>query len=344
MPLLIKRLQIIGLPNDVVSLVETWLTERFFFVEIDGIASEIKVTWYGIIQGSILGPVLYAIFMSPLFQIEKAVFYADDGFGLAVNKDKAVVARLIQTKLERIKKWLTQSGMKVNESKTCLSLFCSQDTTPIEITLNTVPIKSTTTINVLGVIFDQKLQWVSHISQCIAKSNKALAAIRMIRKFFNTNELLQLVTSNFYSILYYNSEIWHLPSLNANLKQKLLSSSARAIKTCVKFDSSNISFVNLHQMYQRATPDRILMYKHALALFKLFNTTHHTIEWAALNLNQVNTSRQLHFITRKSNLKRVGLNALANRFHILNGLIPLSVFDKSYDSFKVYCKKEFLIM
>ena len=97
-------------------------------------------------------------------------------------------------------------------------------------------------------------------------------------------------------------------------------------------------------MYQRANPDRILMYKHALALFKLFNTTHHTIEWAALNLNQVNTSRQLHFITRKSNLKRVGLNALANRFHILNGLIPLSVFDKSYDSFKVYCKKEFLIM
>ena len=115
-----------------------------------------------------------------------------------MNRDKAVVAPLIQTKLERITNWLTQSGMKVNESKTCLSLFYSQDTTPIEITLNTVPIRSTATMNVLGVIFDQKLHWVSHISHCIAKANKALVAIRMIRRFFNTKELLQLITSNFF--------------------------------------------------------------------------------------------------------------------------------------------------
>ena len=42
------------------------------------------------------------------------------------------------------------------------------------------------------------------------------------KKYFNTTELLQLITSNFYSILYYNSEIWHLPSLKGNLKGKLL--------------------------------------------------------------------------------------------------------------------------
>ena len=69
--LLIKRMEIIGLPKDITSLVEIWLTERFFYVEVDGVTSKLVVTWFGIIQGSILGPILYALFISPLFSVEK---------------------------------------------------------------------------------------------------------------------------------------------------------------------------------------------------------------------------------------------------------------------------------
>ena len=108
-------------------------------------------------------------------------------------------------------------------------------------------VKSNTSINVLGVIFDQKLQWSNHISHCVSKSNKALIAIKMIKHFFTTKELLQLITANSYSILYYNSEIWHLDTLKHNLKQLLLSSSAKAIKTCVKYNTNDISFVNLQK-------------------------------------------------------------------------------------------------
>ena len=75
-----------------------------------------------------------------------------------------------------------------------------------------------------------------HVAHCISKSSKALTAIRLIRRFFNTKELLQLVTSNFYSIFYYNSEIWHLNSLKHNLKNKLLSASAKALKICIKYN------------------------------------------------------------------------------------------------------------
>ena len=118
-------------------------------------------------------------------------------------------------------------------------------------------------INVLGVIFDQKLQWSDHVAHCISESNKALCAIRLISKFFNTTELLQLITSNFYSILYYNSEIWHLPTLKGILKQKLLSSSARAIKVCVKFNVNDVSFARIHEIYKRSTPENYLLYKQA---------------------------------------------------------------------------------
>ena len=78
------------------------------------------------------------------------------------------------------------------------------------------------TINVLGVEFDSKLQWCKQVSNTIKKSYKSLHALKMIRKFFTKKkELNMLVTSNFYSVRHYNSEIWHLPTLKANLKKNL---------------------------------------------------------------------------------------------------------------------------
>ena len=150
------------------------------------------------------------------------------------------------------------------------------------------------------------------------------------------------VTSNYYSILYYNSKIWQLPSLNTNLKQKLLSSSAKALKMCAKFNTDNISFVRLHEMYNRATPENFLLYKYSLELHQLFNTNEYNTEWVYLNLNQKYTSRQSKFITIKSNQKKVGLNALANRLSVLNNKIPLKMFNSSHDSFKIFSKKMFL--
>ena len=239
--------------------------------------------------------------------------------------------------------WLRKSGMKINESKTCLCLFYNKDTTPIEIILNGVIIRSSKTINVLGVIFDQKLQWTEQIAHCTANSSKALTAIKMIKKIFNTKELLQLITANFYSILYYNAEIWLLQSLKSNLKQKLLSSSAKAIQVCIKFCTRDVSFVDLHNTYNRATPEKFLLYKHAITLFKLMNDPTFTTEWVALNFNQIFTSRQSRFLATKANNRKVGLNALANRVYILNNRIPLDWFNMSFATFKVHCKKEFIL-
>ena len=65
-------------------------------------------------------------------------------------------------------------------------------------------------MNVLGVSFDCKLNWQTQIQNSITKAKKALNAIKIISKYFNKNELLTLITANYYSVLYYNSEIWHL--------------------------------------------------------------------------------------------------------------------------------------
>ena len=194
-------------------------------------------------------------------------------------------------------------------------------------------------MNVLGVIFDSKLQWSEQISNTIKRSMNALNAIRLIRRYFKRDELLNLVTSNFYSILYYNSEIWHLPSLKPALKQKLLSASAKALKICNRMVDNSMSFENIHVLNKRATPCKIQKYKLALCLHKLYNKDFNVVEFCSLNFNQVFTSRQTKFITIKSNRTKVGLNSLSNRLHLINNMIPLEWLNLSIESYKINCKK-----
>ena len=66
-----------------------------------------------------------------------------------------------------VTKWLKDSGLVVNEGKTEICLFYKSDHPPIEIRINDKLIKSKKTINVLGVLFDSKLQWCEQVSQAI---------------------------------------------------------------------------------------------------------------------------------------------------------------------------------
>ena len=60
--LLLKRLKIVGLPNDLINLIEIWLKDRTYYVTAKGNNSYIRLSNIGTIQGSILGPFLYAIY------------------------------------------------------------------------------------------------------------------------------------------------------------------------------------------------------------------------------------------------------------------------------------------
>ena len=81
----------------------------------------------------------------------------------------------------------------------------------------------------LGVTFDCRLNWNTHITNAMSKAKKALFALRLIRKYFNANEMRLLLDSNFYSILYYNAVSWLTPEISAVMKQALLSISVNAL-------------------------------------------------------------------------------------------------------------------
>ena len=117
----------------------------------------------------------------------------------------------------------------------------------------------------------------------------------MIKKFFTHEEILVLLTSNFYSILFYNSEIWHLPKLKPELNQLLLAASAKALKVSQKHPDRMESFVDVHKQCKRALPQQMIEYKHAILLHKLYNEHQPVTDWIELNIDQILTSRQTFF-------------------------------------------------
>ena len=150
--LLNKRLRILGLPSDMMSLISEWLKTRYFYVGLYIENSYIHCTRVGTAQGSILGPILYALFMSPIFDH-------------IVHKSKQISDLLneMQRSIGTIVKWLSGSGLKVNGEKTEICLFYRKDYPPVKLMVNGIEITSKTTFRVFGVNFDSKLNWHFHI-------------------------------------------------------------------------------------------------------------------------------------------------------------------------------------
>ena len=153
--------------------------------------------------------------------------------------------------------------------------------------------------NVLGVVFDSKLNWSSHVVHAIKKSNKALHAIRIIKQYFTADQIKLLLTSYFYSTLFYNSEIWLSANLCSESKSQLFSASGKALQTCFNIFNLLISFANLHIQFKQANPCQIGNYRLSLQLHKIFNDPD-LIELVHLANQIISTSRQTHFETQKN--------------------------------------------
>ena len=340
--LLLKRLRIIGLPSDIVDLIKVWLSNRSFYVNVDGENSFMYDLLLGTVQGSILGPLLYAIFVAPLSDIEPLLTFADDNYIPRFGSSIEIVVSDMEKSLEIITKWLKDSGLSVNKNKTEICLFYKHDHRSVKVKIGSTDVTTKTEMNVLGIKFDSKLSWSHQVSEAVTRANRALNAIKLISRYFNSKELLQILTSNFFSILYYNSEVWMMNNLKIIDKKLLLTTSSNAIKLALHYPDPSISFINLHKMSNRATPEMMSTYKLALLLHKIYNDSIPNVEWQHLNHNQYFTSRQTNFMINLSLHSVVGKNALCNRFHILNDQIKLDWLNLNINSYKIKCKKLFL--
>ena len=112
-----------GLPHDIISLVREWLTTWYFYESIEEDNSSIHCWEVGTVQGFILDPLLYALFVSPIFNLTKFTLFADDKYVLLWKKHLTTLLKDMKAKNELIIKWLKQFGLKVNQGKQSCAYF-----------------------------------------------------------------------------------------------------------------------------------------------------------------------------------------------------------------------------
>ena len=133
------------------------------------------------ICGSILGPILFALFVLPVLDLTKMTLFADDNYIIKSNGDLTALINDMEVTLEMIIKWLKDSGLKVNDSKTEACLFHIRDHAQIEFEINGIIIKAKASMNVLGVQFDSKLQWNEHVQTIKRKLKKSVQSLYLMR-------------------------------------------------------------------------------------------------------------------------------------------------------------------
>ena len=229
------------------------------------------------------------------------------------------------------------------QGKTEICVFHNNDPPTVSIRVDNIPVKSKKSINVLGVIFDCKLNWNDQIANAICKARKSLFALRLLKKYFNFNEMRSLLDSYFYSVLYYNSELWLTPEISSVMKQSLLSISANAIRSCLNVNY-DLSFENLHKEAKKCTPKQIMLYKISLQLHRVLNSNDHQIKTETIRLFEqvICSRRQLTFELYRNNDLKIGMNTAGNKFYHINKLIGLDKLNLSFVHFKKLMKIQFL--
>ena len=337
--LLIKRLRTLNLPNKIVNLLEAWLKNRNMYVSVNNSCSIFTDILAGTLQGSCLGPILFALFISPMYEISDCITYADDNYTIESGKDLNDTIGKVKMKAELLIQWLKDSGMQVNSKKTEFCIFHRNDVPQRELKLFNEIIQSKKEIKILGVTFDSKLSWSSHINITLLKCRKTLQAIKIISKYFTIDEKINIVTSLFYSKMYYGSEIWLIPTLKSSLKHKLFRLSTQALKIASE-DIYNVFGGNeLHLLFKRFTPHQMTNYISLLNLYRLMNNKIPEMLWIQMQFNSHPLTRANKTLITPSNKVKVGLNSLSNRLSYPSTLVTNDDLNKEYPAFKILAKK-----
>jgi hypothetical protein len=331
--LLLERMQHLGLPGDVLSLVRAWLGDRIGYVEVGMGCSEYFDIGFGSGQGSILGPVLFNFYIAPFVKEKNATTYADDNYQVAISKSKKDTLEALQRKVIEAEHWMSGSGLKVNVEKTEMVIFHRYETSRGEIRVANTVITSKSTMKVLGIHFDSRMSWDIQVDSAILNSRKSLHALRSVRTFFTENEMIKLVTANVYSKLFYGSQVWLLPNLKEKLFTKMFSHSGRILNIIDK-DSS---FRMLHKKYNRSTPKIFALYQTSLNFYFAHKNvpTNYPQELETVVLNERRNER---FTFVRNNRFKVGLNLLKNRLRSVTNVIDKNWIDLNVESFKLQCK------
>jgi hypothetical protein len=246
------------------KLFESYIKDRYQRVLIkDKFSNNLSSKWepirHGVPQGSILGPLLFLIYINDLpnsiNDLAHTVLFADDTSIIISNPDSQEFKYNINKILQELNNWFCSNCLSLSYNKSYFLQFCTKKQNKIDIQIiqsNTILTNSNST-KFLGITLDNMLTWTEHIANLTTKLNKACFAIRAIKPYMSLSVLRSVYFSYFHSLMSYAIIFWGSSSVSNNIF-KLQKRTIRIIANKGKRDSCRQLFIQyqiltLHAQY-----------------------------------------------------------------------------------------------
>lgn len=271
--ILLSKLHFYGIEDVALQWFESYLKNRSQACSVNGFQSTDLSITCGVPQGTILGPLLFLIYINDLPNCLSHLIprmYADDTSLTYAGNDIDNINDNVNDDLKRVYAWLAANKLTINMSKTEFLLIGSRQrllrfpASP-HLTINDKPVTQVSSTKSLGVIIDENLSWGHHIQSISKKIASGISALKRIRYFVPRETLITVYNALIQPHFDYCSAVWDGCSKGlADKLQKLQNRAARII-TFSNYDARTIDIFNslgwVPLQQQRAFSKALIMFK-----------------------------------------------------------------------------------
>ena len=216
--LIIAKLNAYGFSLSALRLIHDYLSNRKQRTKINLTYSSWEEILFGVPQGSILGPLLFNIFMCDLFFILEEIdiaSFANDTTPYAIGNSVDEIRNLLENTSKKLFKWFSDNQMKANPDK-CHFLMSSDEN--INLMIEDHAISNSKCQKLLGIKIDNKLSFNEHLDEMCKKAGQKLNALARLTPFMNIRKRRVLLNAFFISQFSYCPLIWVCHSRKYNNK------------------------------------------------------------------------------------------------------------------------------
>ena len=213
--ILLQKLYHYGIRGLALKLFENYLSNRRQYVMVDGVRSDYSNVTCGVPQGSVLGPLLFLIYINDIKQTSDVLnfsLFADDTSVVTTHSNISTLVQITNDELGKLNDWFKCNKLFLNYNKTNYIIFRSrnrsvpQNIPPVSIGNNIIHRKEH--VQFLGIILDEFLNWKHHINYISIKLSKSVGVLSRLKYILPSNILLMLYNSIILPHLNYCDIIW----------------------------------------------------------------------------------------------------------------------------------------
>jgi len=226
--LLIAKLYYYGFSKSSLKLINNYLSDRWQHVKINTSFSSWTELILGVPQGSVLGPLLFNIYINDLFFLLKDIDvcnFADDTSPYVCDMDIQIVLNKLEINSDLALSWFENNYMKLNTDK-CHLLVSGHKAEEMFVKIGGDLLWEKKSVKLLGITIDSALNFNQHIHEICSKANRKLSALSRICRFLNFRKRRLLFKSFIESQFKYCPLVWMFHSRGINNKINRLHSRA----------------------------------------------------------------------------------------------------------------------